>query len=319
MEAIQVFNRPASRSFYTVAGRFLFVEADDQRLAQLVQQLFAGWQLTPTSPPARDAEIEIKFFGEEPGPPIPDNLDHFEIAEGGRCYTDANAYYLQFGNSLMRLRQEVPVRLDVWVKKVSEAVDAELARVTSFAVCAALRRFGLFDLHSAGVVQPETGAGVLIVGPSGSGKSTLTFQLASAGWPYLSDDEVLLSLQDGVVEARGFRSFFAMRDGAGSGYRNVFQPVGVFASELVSHVVPRWLLFTAISGEEETRMVELSQAETMIRLIRACPWATYDTAVAGANLELLSRLSRQSKAFALAAGADLLDPARAAELLKKLK
>jgi len=317
MEVIQVFDRPASRSFYTVAGRFLFVEAVDRRLAQLVEELFAGWQLTPTSPPPRDAEIEIKFFGDEPGPSIPPNLNQFDIAEGGRCYTEANAYYLQFANSLMRLRQDVPGRVDVWVKHVRDAVDAELARVTSFAVCAALRRFGLFDLHSAGAVQPQTGAGVLIIGPSGSGKSTLTFQLASAGWSYLSDDEVLLSSQDGVVEARGFRSFFAMRETAGAGFRNVFEPAGVFASGLVTQVVPRWMLFTTVSGEKESRFVELSQAETMSRLIRACPWATYDTSVAGANLELLSRLARQVKAFAVAAGTDLLEPARAAELLSR--
>ena len=317
MKVIQVFDRPASQSFYTVAGRFLFIEAD-LRLAQLVQQLFAGWQLTPTSPPPRAAEIEIKFFGDEPGPHIPGNLKQFDIAEGGRCSTEANGYYLQFANSLLRLRQDLPVRVDVWIKRVPHAVDAELSRVTSFAVCAALRRFGLFDLHSAGVIEPLSGGGVLIVGPSGSGKSTLTFQLATAGWPYLSDDEVLLSLNKGEVEARGFRSFFAMRETAGTGFRNVFEPADVFASRRVSHVVPRWLLFTAISGEKETRMVELSPAETMIRLIRACPWATYDTSIAGANLQLLSRLTRQAKAFDLAAGTDLLEPTRATELLKKL-
>ncbi len=323
MEVIQVFDRPASRSFYTVAGRFLFVEAVDHRLAQLVQQLFAGWQLTPTSPPPRDAEIEIKVFGDDRGPEIPPNLNQFDIAEGGRCYTEANAYYLQFENSLMRLRQDLPVRVDVWVKQVPDTVDAELARVTSFAVCAALRRFGLFDLHSAGAVQPHTGAGVLIIGPSGSGKSTLTFNLATAGWPYLSDDEVLLSLNDGVVEARGFRSFFAMREmadrsaGAQPRFKDVFEPENVFSSARVSQVVPRAIMFTAISGEKETQVVRLAQAETMTRLIRACPWATYDTTVAGANLELLSRLARQVKAFALTAGTDLLEPTRAAELLSR--
>jgi ABC-type polar amino acid transport system ATPase subunit len=56
-----------------------------------------------------------------------------------------------------------------------------LARVGSFAVCAALRRYGLFDLHSAGVVEPESDSAVLIVGPSGSGKSTLALQLVNSG------------------------------------------------------------------------------------------------------------------------------------------
>jgi hypothetical protein len=191
--------------------------------------------------------------------------------------------------------------------------------VTSFAVCAGLRRFGLFDLHSACVVEPQSSAGVLIVGPSGSGKSTLTFQLATAGWPYLSDDEVLLSLNDGDVEARGFRSFFAMRETgaprARFAFKNVFDPSGIFSGKRVSEVLPRFVVFTTVSREQETRVVELPQAETMMRLIRACPWATYDTTVAGANLDLLSRLARQVKAFELAAGTDLLEPGRTAELL----
>ncbi|HET7112814.1 MAG TPA: hypothetical protein VFI57_04185, partial [Pyrinomonadaceae bacterium] len=233
-------------------------------------------------------------------------------------------------NSLLHLRQAGPVRVDVWFNEVPEVADAQLARVTSFAVCAALRRFGLFDLHSAGVVEPVSGAGVLIIGPSGSGKSTLTFQLATAGWPYLSDDEVLLSVNEGQVEARGFRSFFAMREVAGAapnarfaledervGFKNVFEPTAVFSSERVSEVVPLWLLFTAISGKTQTQLLPLTQAETMTRLIRCCPWATYDTAIAAANLELLSRLARQVKAFALAAGTDLLQPTRAAELLSE--
>ena len=318
MEVIEVFDRPASRSFYTVAGRFVFIDAVDLRLAQLVQKLFAGWQLTRISPPPRDAEVEIKFFADETGPEISSNLNWFDIADCGRCYTEADGYCLQFGNSLMRLRHNVPVQIDVWLKQVPDVVDAELARVTSFAVCAGLRRFGLFDLHSAGVVDPETGAGVLIIGPSGSGKSTLTFQLANAGWSYLSDDEVLLSVSGTGVEARGFRSFFAMRDARVSGsfgFRHVFEPIGVFSAERASEVVPRCLLFTAISGEKQTRLSSLTQAETMTRLIRACPWATYDTTVAGANLELLSRLARQVKAFDLAAGTELLEPGRAAELL----
>ena len=318
MVSIQVFDRPAPRMFYTVAGRFLFVETlarADSGLAQLIESLFAGWQLTPVASPEREAEIEIKFFCDEPGPDIPRGLNQFEVAEGGRCYTAADEYYLQFDNSLMRLRDGVPVRVDVFVKQVPETADAELARVTSFAVCAALRRFGLFDLHSAAVAEPKSGGGVLIVGPSGSGKSTLTYQVADAGWSYLSDDEVLLSVNDGAVEARGFRSFFALRDTAGLRFKNVFEPAGVFSSTRVSDVSPAWILFTAISGAQETRIRKLSQPETMTRLIRACPWGTYDTAIAGANLELLSQLARQVTAFELAAGTDLLERGRAPELL----
>lgn len=319
MVVTQVFNRPALQSFYMVAGRFLFIKILEPRLARLIESLFAGWQLTPVASPGREAEIEIKFFCDEPcdepGPTIPAGLDQFEVAAGGRCYTGADEYYLRFENSLMRLRDGATVRVDVWIKCVPETADAELARVTSFAVCAALRRFGLFELHSAAVAEPSSGSGVLIVGPSGSGKSTLTYQLANAGWSYLSDDEILLSVDEGTVEARGFRSFFALKQAAGFALKNVFEPSDVFSVARPSHVSPRWLLFTAISGRQQTRLHKLSQPEAMTRLIRACPWATYDTSIAGANLELLSLLARQAIAFDLAAGTDLLEHGRAAELL----
>jgi hypothetical protein len=108
-----------------------------------------------------------------------------------------------------------------------------------------------------------------------------------------------------------------MREVADVGFKSVFEPTGVFVANRVSEIVPGWLLFTSITGAEQTLLTELTQAETMTRLIRACPWATYDTSIAGANLDLLSRLARQVKAFALDAGKDLLEPARAAELMNQ--
>lgn len=305
MKGIQVLDRPASQSFYAVAGRLLFVESHDRNLAPLIDRLFAGWQLTPVSSPERHPDIRISFTACEALPAVPSGLDQFEVAAGGRCYKDEGGYYLEFARSLLHLKSEDQVSVEVWN---TDTTDVELARVTSFAVCAALRRFGLFELHSGGVILPGTETGVLIIGPSGSGKSTLTFQLASAGWSYLSDDEVLLSATDGQVEARGFRSFFALADAPASTFKNYFEPAGT----RIPQTVPQFLLFTTVSGASDTQLHELTQPETMVRLIRACPWATYDTAVAGPNLELLSKLARQAKGFALSAGADLLEPGNAA-------
>jgi hypothetical protein len=56
----------------------------------------------------------------------------------------------------------------------------------------------------------------------------------------------------------------------------------------------------------------------MMRLIRACPWATYDKSIAGSNLALLSTLARQARGFDLSAGRDLLNPGFAASLLSQL-
>ena len=343
MNSIWVLDRPASQSFYAVAGRLLFVESLDPTLAPQIDRLFAGWQLTPVSSPDRNPDIKITFAcGELPH--IPAGLSQFEVAEGGRCYSAGDEFYLVFTNSLLHLKGANASSLGpqasrlhagvadanesgrrdacgpsadvcVWVKRAKELNDAELARVTSFAVCAALRRFGMFELHGAGVVAPESGDGVLIIGPSGSGKSTLTSQLARAGWGYLSDDELLLSVNGAEIEARGFRSFFALAANEKSNLKSCFEPADVFATPRAEKIAPRFVFFTRISGADETQLHKLTQAETMSRLIRACPWATYDTAVAGPNLQLLSRLARQAKGFNLMAGTDLLEPEQASRIL----
>lgn len=311
MSVIQVLDRPASQRFYAVAGRLLFVQSFDLKLATPIERLFAGWQLTPVSSPERSPDIKITFTSSESLPPVPAGLSEFEVAEGGRCFTTDNGYYLRFVSSQIELDHGNPVIISV---SISSPSDAELARVTSFAVCAGLRRFGMFELHGAGVVAPDSDAGALIIGPSGSGKSTLTTQLARAGWGYLSDDELLLSLNGGEVEARGFRSFFALKNSSGP-LKDCFEPAETFNSSRVEKTTPRFVFFTEVSGAAETRLQKLTPAETMARLIRACPWATYDTAIAGPNLELLSCLARQAKGFNLMAGKDLLDADRAARII----
>ena len=314
MKVIQVPDRPASPSFYAVAGRLLFVGSTDLRLGNLIERLCAGWQLTPVSFLERSPDIRIDFFYGNERPQIPRSLNQFEIADGGQCYTDGAGFYLALGDSLMHLQDGRPVEVKIWLKRIPDPGELTLARVTSFAICAALRRYGIFDIHSAGMVHPDSEKGVLIVGPSGSGKSTLALNLATAGWPYLSDDELLLSLAGSEVEARGFRSFFALSTGNGA-LKTCFEPHDVFPSQRRQQAIPGLLLFARLS-EQKTELKKLTQVETMARLLRACPWATYDTSIAGANLEVFSALARQTTAFDLFAGRDLLDPRFASDLLR---
>jgi hypothetical protein len=310
--ALPIPDGSASRRFYTVAGRLLFVENRDRRFSHLLERLFAGWQLAPVAFPDRSPDIHINFFYGDALPEIPNNLNRFEIADGGQWYTGGADSYLALGKALIYLQTG---GAGVWFNELPESGDPVLARAASFAVCAALRRYGVFELHAAGMVHPRSERGVLIVGPSGSGKSTLAVQLAMAGWPYLSDDELLLSLVDGEVEARGFRRFFAVRDEANGDFKNCFEPDSALGSVRRLSALPGTLLFTNLSGEEGTRFNRLSQTDTMRRLLRACPWATYDTAIAAPNLEVLSRLARQTSAFDLFAGRDLLMPGFASDLL----
>jgi len=315
MEAIQVFNRPASQIFYSVAGRLLFIECFDVELRNLIVELFAGWQLTPVSSPDSSPDIRISFSFAQTHSRTPRNLNQFEIADGGKCYTDGAELYLELGDAVVHLEHGSSVTVKVSFSEPPRPGDPLVGRASSFAVCAALRRYGLFDLHSAGVVEPESGKAVLIVGPSGSGKSTLALQLATSGWSYLSDDELLLRLVGGAVEARGFRSFFAISE-AGAQVKHCFEPQAALGLKRTDQASPGSLLFIRLNRDSRSQMNKLTQAETMTRLIRACPWATYDTPIAGANLGLLSTLAHQARGFDLFAGSDLLEPGFAASFLR---
>lgn len=312
MEVIQVFDRPASQAFYSVAGRLLFIESPNLELRDLIVDLFSGWQLTPVSLPDRSPDIRISFSCGETSQGIPRNLDKFDIADGGVCYTDGAALYLEFGGAVVHLENESSVRVSF--TELPRLRDPLFGRASSFAVCAALRRFGLFDLHSAGVIEPASGKAVLIIGPSGSGKSTLALQLAQSGWSYLSDDELLLSVEEGGVEARGFRSFFAIST-TDAQFKQCFEPETVLGSKRTDHALPGSVLFIRLNGESKSDLKRMTQPETMTRLITACPWATYDRSIAGPNLELLSALARQANGFTLSAGRDLLNPGSAASFL----
>ena len=314
MEAIQVFDRPARQTFYSVAGRLLFIESLNLELRNLIVDLFAGWQLTPVSLPDRSPDIRISFSCEALTQRIPRHLDQFEIADGGKCYTDGAQLYLELGGGVVHIENGSTVSVNVSFVELPRLGDPLFGRAASFAVCAALRRYGLFDLHSAGVIEPESGKAVLIIGPSGSGKSTLTLQLVQSGWSYLSDDELLLSLRDGAVAARGFRSFFAVSE-AGAQLKRCFEPLG---SNRVEQAYPGFLIFISVDSESRSGLNNLRQAETMTRLIGACPWATYDRSVANANLEMLSALARQAKGYTLVAGPGLLEPGRAASFLSTI-
>lgn len=318
--------RPATSTFYTVAGRSLCVEAPDAWSAHVFEQYFAGWYVAPAHTSARctpDATIRVRT--DEAAPRVPAGLHSFAVAAGGRCHTNGETYYLEADGSQVVVHSGARALVEVWVGASQQSRrKAPLARLVFNATMAALRRCGLYELHGGGVHDARRGAGVLFVGPSGSGKSTLTTQLAASGWHYLSDDSLLLSETGGDVEARGLRRVFAVTEttveSAGvSRLRQVttdpvpfdplkrrFEPRTLFPAGHVEACIPRALFFPRVTHQPESRVRRLSQHEAMTRLLKICPWACYDRPAARAHLRVLARLSRQSAAYELRAGTDLL-------------
>lgn len=320
--------RPAFADVYAVAGRFISIESDDRPLAELFRRYFSGWHvrlLAESEPPPPLVRIRIQTAGDPPPPPS--NVESFEVAEGGICRTDARSYFFEINESVVRAENHEPPTVEVWFgHSPADCKRAALARLIFNASMTAMRRCGLFELHSAGVVRPD-GAGVLIIGPSGSGKSTFATQLAAAGWHYLSDDSLLLYREAELIHARALRRVFALRDETLSvtgisdmksvatetvpfdPFKKRFEPRSVFPDRFREDCEPRVLLFSQVTRQPETRIRALSRSATMSQLIHMCPWACYDKPSAEAHLNVLAALARQARGFELMAGTDLFGDA----------
>lgn len=328
--------RPAMTSLYAIAGRFLSIEASDEWAATIVSRFLRDFYLDPVpgnSQPGSTFTIRISSHGVPPA--IPQGLDTFEVAFG-HCHTDGKRYYLSVEDSVIETASAGTAdSLSVWIGDTVRARQSlALNNLLSYALDISLRRSGLYQIHGAGLVTPDRKTGAMIFGGSGSGKSTLTALLASCGWLYLTDDALLLTLEGAQVHARGIRRFFSASDAtlASCSLQNVSQAIGTpmlsdphkrrveplvaFPDQFVSSCVPKKLFFASITGQDRSEVQPISRSDSMARLIRSNPWASYDSSAARDHLQVLSRLTNQCEAFSIAAGLDVLrDPSCAESLL----
>lgn len=326
--------RPALTFTYAIAGRVLFIEASDEWAANLVPRFLGDFFLDPlpaSSQPNPTFTIRILSQG---APNIPEGTDTFEVAFG-HCRTDGEKYYLTVEDSLIVTGVgDGRASLTVWLGNTLHARQSlSLFNLMAYALEISLRRCGLYQLHGAGLVRPDQKAGALILGASGSGKSTLTALLASRGWLYLTDDALLLSQEGDLVHARGIRRFFAASEAtlASCSLPNLSQalkppmlsdplkrrlePMVAFPDQFISSWLPKTLVFASITGRDRSEVEAATRTDTMARLIRSNPWASYDRSTAREHLQVLNRLTNQCRAYFLRAGLDVLSDPSCAETL----
>ncbi|MBC7933343.1 MAG: hypothetical protein H7Z38_22500 [Rubrivivax sp.] len=320
--------------FYRIGGCLLAFNFDDETTARLAGNFlecfyFRALPADATVGPTCTVEV---FSGCLPR--LPSVRQTFEVPRGS-CHTSGDYFHFDIDESRVTVHPAGEPLVSVWLGETEHARHpVAIVNALSYAIQAALRKSSLFDFHAAGVVEPRTGAGLLIAGGSNSGKSSLTIRLAASGWGYLSDDMLVLEGEGLQVRARALRRIFAVSEGAlaGLGMPDLFAALGTpvnsdrskrrlepdvgFPGRFVADCVPRTLCFAKITGENLSRVEPLSQAEAMRRLIRHCPWASYDHGTGREHLGVLARLAGQCSAFMLYSGRDLLEePTRAAELL----
>jgi hypothetical protein len=315
---------------YTVAGQSVTFACADGATAEKVTRLIAGWHFA-----ARPDDPISAFtlqLSRDAAPATPRGPADFAVHHG-HCFSDGDSWDLSTGDSWMRVHPLAMRRIDVWIGDETAQSSIAFARLLFYATQAALRRCGLFELHAAAAMDPARADGVLIVGASGSGKTTLAMRLTAAGWSNIADDLVLIREDVPSAEAFAFRRVFAATEttleacptpGIEEATResNEFEPSKrrldpevLFPGRFASSCTPRALVFPVITGEARTETRPIAAPDALTRLLKMCPWASYDTAVARPHLSALARLARQCSSYELLAGTDLLYDAQAAPRL----
>ena len=322
-----------SGRFYQIADRLLSVKTDADWTTRLAEAFFSGLHLSPwlghdTGP----AHLRLEIITQPP-PPLPTKLERFKVP-GGVCYRNHESYYLEVKGSRIAVGAKDSKQVRIWLGNTEGArTRASLITVMAYAVPAALRRIGLYDLHAAALIEPESGWCFLFPGPSRSGKTSLSLRLAASGWHYLSDDMVVLSEGVGGVEARGLRRPFQTSDDSLAGHelprlndalsvtipndseKRRLDPEILFPGQFATSAQPGVLCFPVISGERQSRLEETTKADAMLRLIGMCPWSNYDSSAAREHLRVLNHLVRQCHTFMLHAGRDIFDEPNGANVL----
>lgn len=315
---------------YIVAGQSVTFACADGGTAEKVARHTAGWHFIPT-PDEPISAFTIHLSGEAV-PPMPRGPSDFAVHHG-ECFSDGASWVLSTSDSWMRVHPLAERRIDVWIGAETARSSMAFARLLFYATQAALRQCGLYELHAAAVMPPSGAGGVLIAGASGSGKTTLAMRLTAAGWSNIADDLVLIRDHSQGSEAFAFRRVFAATETTLEAcppprveeatrqpselepLKRRLDPEVLFPGRFAPSCTPRTLVFPAITGEARTETRPMTAPDALTRLLKMCPWASYDTAVARPHLSALARLARQCASYELLAGTDLLyDPDAAPRL-----
>jgi hypothetical protein len=239
-------------------------------------------------------------------------------------YAAANEQIVLRGRSgtcegLIELRQG---RAALTVDPVGDdAAAADLYSMLTIAAAMLLSGFGRSLVHAGAIAMPG-GSAWLVAGDARSGKSTVCANLISAGWAYLSDDQVVLSAEEDrlsaeedreAVRVEGWPRDFHLDEGWEAG-----APVGSRRTVDPRSLGPgRWRRSAPLAGtflpdvavDGPTRLSAIHPSQALAALIRQAPWLMADPVAAPVCLELLQSAAALP-AFRLSLGRDsFADPA----------
>jgi hypothetical protein len=200
----------------------------------------------------------------------------------------------------------------------SEASDPWLLAHLFFTVPLAelLKRLGLYMVHAAGLAVG--GKGLLIAGQSGAGKTTLALALLRAGFDFLADDTVFLSLResglrilafpdeaDVTTQTLGFFPELQRLTHASKASGRLKQPVcatSLYQARPCWECAPEAIIFPQPGKSSRSVLTPMPKAEALVQLV--CNVLRTEPRSSQAHLDALAGLVKTSRCYRLKTGQD---------------
>jgi HprK-related kinase B len=183
---------------FSFLGVALSVHTNDARVASGLARYFAPFR---TGVPARET---LPIYALQ-GAPIYDPLLLDDVARRGPGRTVKEAFYDVPGGRIVVKRRTGVV---VYIAEPEHYVVGDLVRnlnqaanVISMVFAKAMLRRGYVMLHASAALGEE--GGVAFAAQSGAGKSTMALALVEAGYQFVTNDRLLVRLDNGQVEMVG--------------------------------------------------------------------------------------------------------------------
>ena len=160
----------------------------------------------------------------------------------------------------------------------SPEAAADVYSMLTVSAALLLTSLGRALVHAAAVVDPD-GAAWILAGDARSGKSTTCVTLASAGWEYLSDDQVVLAADgggaDGVRVSGWLRPFHldtVALGGEPTGERREVLPAELGLTRWRRSAPLAGVILPVVLASQPTRLVPVPAADGLAGLVRQSPW-----------------------------------------------
>ena len=236
------------------------------------------------------------------------------------CYRKGKNYFYSDGKSLVFSQPEKGTSKG-YISEETINSGRFFSHIFFYIILVEMLRYnGLYYIHSSGVEKNSTS--ILIPGNGGVGKTTISLALVRKGFCYLSDDAILLQKFKKKVIAhpipgdfhidpsisQNFKELSEVKHALkyGKGPKRSFDPAIFYPDSFILKSKPNVIIFPQIVREAESRLIPLSSAQCLAKMIPNSLLVMIDKKVAGEHLDVLTTLSKQCHAFQLLSGKDLI-------------